>query len=305
MTRRAFPLVCIAALALASTNVAGQTPRTLEEALSQLESLQADQGRTLSEVEGLVEQRDVARRRLRQRVRVFYRMRRAGALPLSRGFDSLIRHQSRVDRLEHLVSRDARALRALSSRVSALGAESERLSVDVAAGEREVAARRSVENARVRELAMLSEMIEDPASWSGPSMDGFGLRVSGGGGSAYRLAQDRGNLPLPVGGSAQIADAEREGGQGLAITASAGVSVRAVGPGSVAYAAPHPAYGRLAIVDHGDGHYTVYGGLGRIGVRPGDEVQRDSPLGVVGASPIFFQVRRGTRPLPAREWLGI
>ena len=167
------------------------------------------------------------------------------------------------------------------------------------------AARQAVTD-RENELALIEQMMEDPAAWVGPSMgQGFGIRLSDPPSSGYRLLGDRGRLPLPVGGSATVRDAEREGGVGLELIAATGVSVRAVGPGTVSYAAPHPAYGRLVIVDHGDGHYTVYGGLGAITAQPGTPVERDTVLGAVGPQPVFFQVRRGTRPLPAREWLGI
>ena len=301
---RAFSITLVA-LAIAAP-AAAQSNGALDAALARAEALETQRERNEAEVEGLETQRRTARRRLRERVRAFYRMRRAGSLPLSGGFDSLIRHHSRVERLERLVARDAASLRRVSRRVDALRAESEHLEDELAASRRSLESLRRQEQSRSQELELLSQMIEDPAAWSGPSMqDPGGLRLSEPSGAAYRLTADRGRLPLPVGGSAQIADAEREGGQGLAITASAGVTVRAVAPGTVAYAAPHPAYGNLVIVDHRDGHYTVYGGVGRIGVRPGAEVGRDMPVGLVGAHPIFFQVRRGTRPLPAREWLGI
>lgn len=153
---------------------------------------------------------------------------------------------------------------------------------------------------------MLSEMIDDPVGFSGPSMgSGFGVRLTEPPPGGFQLAADRGRLPLPVAGSAEVRDAAREGGAGLELVVASGVTVRAVAPGRVSFAAEHPAYGRLVIVDHTDGHYTVYGGLGVVAVQPGGQVQRGSVLGAVGPQPVFFQVRRGTRPLPAREWLGI
>ncbi|HBQ17679.1 MAG TPA: peptidase, partial [Myxococcales bacterium] len=56
---------------------------------------------------------------------------------------------------------------------------------------------------------------------------------------------------------------------------------------------------------HGDGHYTVYGGLGAVAVQVGQQVPANTPLGTVGGQPLFFQVRRGTRALDARAWLGL
>jgi len=269
-------------------------------------TLRVERERAEAEVGALERQHATARQRLRGRVRALYRLRRAGALPLSEGFDALLRHQSRVQRLERLVGRDARAFRTIGRRVRSLRDEAERLAAEQERAERELAAARARQESQAHQLAVISEMIEDPAAWSGASVGGgFGLRLSDPPSLGYRLSDHRGALPLPVGGSAEVRDAEREGGAGLEMTTRTGVSVRAVGPGRVSYAARHPAYGNLVIVDHGDGHYTIYGGLGAIGVESGTEVAQGSALGAIGPQPLFFQIRRGTRPLPTRQWLGI
>lgn len=306
--------VAVFALGLAGS-AAGQGPMLaatgavptndgLAGALDALEQSTAERDRVNAEIEGLVTQRDAAQRRLHERVRALYRMRRAGVLPLAGGFQALLRHQSRVDRLERMVSRDVRGLATLRHRVSALRAETSTLAERVEQSEQRVSALREAEQAQMNELEVLSGMIEDPGAWSGASAPGFGLRLVDPP-SHIGLAAHRGSLPVPVAGSARLADAEREGGAGLELAATPGVTVRSVLGGRVAYAAPHPAYGRLVILDHGDGHYTVYGGLGALGVTVGQELPTDAVLGTVGAQPVFFQVRRGTRPLPAREWLGL
>ena len=293
--------------AFEATAGAGSDPTSssrIDSAVHQVESLRTQQQRADAEIGVLRSQYAAARGRLRLRVRTLQRLRRAGALPLSSGFDAMLRHQSRVTRLERIVSRDARAFRTIGRRVEVLREEAVRLGEAVTAGEQRVETLRREQASERSQLELLSRMIEDPAGWSGAGA-GYGIRLSGSTASAERLSDHQGSLPLPVGGSAQIRDAEREGGEGLEFTAHAGVTARSVGAGTVSYAAPHPAYGQLVIVDHGDGHYTVYGGLGAISVRAGAQVRRDSVLGAVGPQPLFFQVRRGTRPLPARRWLGI
>ncbi|HJL19264.1 MAG TPA: peptidoglycan DD-metalloendopeptidase family protein [Sandaracinaceae bacterium LLY-WYZ-13_1] len=276
----------------------------LGAALGRMEEATARRARVDTELEALVSQRDAARRRLRTRIRALYRMQRAGMLPLAGGFEALLRHRARVERLERMVEHDLSGLRTLRRRVGALRARASRVAGEVERAEARVGALRAREESRERELETLSRMIEDPAAWSGPSST-FGVRPSGGSAAAPSFVEARGSLPLPVGGSATLRDAEREGGAGLELSASPGVTVRAVGAGRVAFAAPHPAYGRLVIVDHGGGFYTVYGGLGAVAVSVGASVARDAVLGTVGDRAVFFQVRRGTRPLPAREWLGI
>ncbi|MFK7990739.1 MAG: murein hydrolase activator EnvC [Sandaracinaceae bacterium] len=258
--------------------------------------------RVESEIEGLVAQRDGARQRVRSRVRVLYRLRRAGVLPLAGGFEALIRHVGRVDRLERMVSEDVASLSRLSRRVAALSSETTRLNDALLQAQARVESDRTQRENETAQMQLLGQMIEDPAAWSnGP---GFGVRYADGT-PPSSFAQRRGALPLPVSGSATVAPATREGGEGVELTASRGVSVRAVEGGRVAYAAPHAAYRQLVIVDHGDGYFTVYGGLASIGVGAGHSVARDAVVGTVGDEPVFFQVRRGSRPLPARAWLGI
>ncbi|MCB9593452.1 MAG: peptidoglycan DD-metalloendopeptidase family protein [Sandaracinaceae bacterium] len=312
MRRLASTTLGATALALAGLLLggpaSGQVTPDVGVATREVATVRAERERAQTEVAALRAQQSNARRRLRERVRMLHRLRRAGSLPMASGFDAVLRHQARVARLERLVGRDARAFQTIGRRVSELEAEETRLESAERDSEARLVALRREEDERQSEMQLIEQMMEDPAAWVGPSMgmgQGFGIRLSDAPARGYQLAQERGRLPLPVGGSAQVRDAEREGGAGLEIITSAGVSVRAVGPGTVSYASTHPAYGRLVIVDHGDGHYTVYGGLGAITTRSGSPIEREAVLGAVGPQPVFFQVRRGTRPLPAREWLGI
>ncbi len=276
----------------------------IASATAAVEGASSRRDRVGAEIEGLVTRRSAAQRRLRERVQALYRMRRAGMLPLAGGFDALLRHQSRIERLERMIDRDLGALRTLRARVAALQEENARLAGAVEQSERELSAlrerRAALEQATLGMWAALApQLAPEPSPWS----SGFGLRVQGE--PQVGFAALHGRLPLPVGGSATLADAEREGGAGLELTASPGASARSVAPGRVAYAAPHPAYGRLVILDHGDGYYTVYGGLASITAQVGQTLPADAPLGSLASSPLFFQVRRGTRPMPPREWLGI
>ena len=276
----------------------------LEAIETELARATTERDRVQAELSGLEERTDEARRRLVDRFRALYRLRRAGALPLAGGFDALLAHQARIQRLERMVVRDARGMTALRGRALALREELNRQNDELAETEERATRVRDRQDARERELQALSAMIEEPSDYvGGGATGGFGVRVHGE--PTRGFAAERGRLPLPVAGSAQLADATREGGAGLALTASNGVTVRAVYRGRVAFGASHPGYGRLVIVDHGDNHYSVYGGLGAIGVRVGQTVDRDSVLGLVGPQPLFFQVRRGTRPLDARAWLGL
>ncbi len=280
---------------------AGSLPESIEAldariaaAQSTVDRLGAARRRVDTEREALLEQRGTAQRRLRSRVHALYRMRRAGLLPLAGGFEALLRHQSRVERLERMVGRDMQGLEALQQRITALQEHTAHVAADAERAERELTAlreRRGVLERAAQSAWARASAYDEVRPLDAPPSLGF--------------SRQRGQLPLPVSGGVRLQEAQREGGAGLEVLTSAGVAVRPVGPGRVAYAAPHPTYGRLVIVDHGEGFYTVYGGLGVIVASVGQTVAPDSVLGSSSGLPVFFQVRHGTRPLSAREWLGI
>lgn len=257
---------------------------------TELERATVARERVRAEIEGLLTERAAAQRRLRARVNALTRARRSGLLPLAEGFDALVRHRSRLQRLERMVAHDSAALRMLESRVAALRDEGARLAGEAERSEAELASLRA-RRAELEQASIVRWTDGQQADWGGFPRPGF---------SALR-----GQLAMPVAGHAQFRDAEREGGAGVEITAAPGTAVRAVAAGRVAYAARHPSYGWLVIVDQGEGYYTVYGGLGAVTVSVGTLVEPDATLGSTGEQPLFFQVRRGTLPLTAREWLGI
>jgi septal ring factor EnvC (AmiA/AmiB activator) len=91
--------------------------------------------------------------------------------------------------------------------------------------------------------------------------------------------------------------------------AAAGLPVRAVAGGRVRYAGWFRGYGRLVILDHGGGYYTVSGHLAELRVAVGDAVASGAEIGTVGdtgslSGPrVYFEIRRGAEALDPREWL--
>ena len=67
--------------------------------------------------------------------------------------------------------------------------------------------------------------------------------------------------------------------------------------------------GLLVIVDHGDGYMTLYGYNETILKSAGDWVAPGDVLATVGdsggqAQPgLYFEIRKGTRPLNPRRWV--
>ena len=286
----------------------------IAENLARVEHAQTRQAQIDTEITGLAEKRQEAEGRLHERARALYRVRRAGMLPVAGGFDALLAHLARVQRLSRMVKNDLDTMAFLEERGAALRAEKNELAQ--ALDEAQLALRaleaRKEELERSRRSASLfkdtlrGERRDEPDE----SLSYGRIRVSGdmddlGDG----FSEMRGELALPVQGSMRIGEASREGASGLEFYGRPGGPVRAAADGRVAFARDYGAYGLMVILDHGSSFYTVYGGLGSTDVQVGDWVGMSTRLGTLDtAGPdaiLFFEVRRGTRPLDARSWLGL
>ena len=90
---------------------------------------------------------------------------------------------------------------------------------------------------------------------------------------------------------------------GVDIIAPRGTPVRATADGVVVHAAYMSGYGRLVVIDHGNGIRTYYAHLSRFTVIAGQEIRRGEILGNVGSSGrvtsphLHYEVRRGGNPL--------
>jgi murein DD-endopeptidase MepM/ murein hydrolase activator NlpD len=91
--------------------------------------------------------------------------------------------------------------------------------------------------------------------------------------------------------------------KGVDITAPTGTSVHTTADGVVVQAEMvSGGYGRLIIVDHGNGIQTYYAHLSKIMVRVGQEVRRSEIIGQVGTSGrttaphLHYEVRVGGTP---------
>jgi murein DD-endopeptidase MepM/ murein hydrolase activator NlpD len=95
-------------------------------------------------------------------------------------------------------------------------------------------------------------------------------------------------------------EAHNEFHSGVDISAVMGTSVHAAADGVVEYAASvGDGYGKMVVIDHGNGLQTRYAHLSRFEVIPGQEIRRGEILGYSGntgrvTSPhLHFEVRRG------------
>jgi septal ring factor EnvC (AmiA/AmiB activator) len=96
---------------------------------------------------------------------------------------------------------------------------------------------------------------------------------------------------------------------GLGIGASLGAGVRSIAAGEVVLAENVGTYGPTVIIQHGGGDYTVYGSLGRIDVRKGQNVTKGQVIGTVGAADpdlpphLHLEIRPKGRAVDPLEWL--
>ena len=287
----------------------------IAENLARVEHAQTRQAQIDTEISGLASTREEAEGRLHERARALYRVRRAGMLPVAGGFDALMAHLARTQRLSRMVKNDLETMEQLEERGAALRSEKNELADALREAQIELQALESkkeeIERSR-RSATLFEETLrgEPQAAPRDDSMSYGRIRVTGdmedlGEG----FANMRGQLALPVQGSMRIGESSREGAPGLEFYGRSGGPVRAAADGKVAFAREYGAYGLMVILDHGGSFYTVYGGLGSTDVQVGDWVGMSTRVGTLDtAGPdaiLFFEVRRGTRPLDARSWLGL
>jgi murein hydrolase activator len=97
--------------------------------------------------------------------------------------------------------------------------------------------------------------------------------------------------------------------RGIEIAVREGEPVRAVSEGQVAYADWYKGYGKLVIIEHGPGFYTLYGNLSRLDLNKGDPVNRGQVLGLAGetgslkGAKLYFEIRRNGEAQDPLTWL--
>lgn len=97
--------------------------------------------------------------------------------------------------------------------------------------------------------------------------------------------------------------------KGIEIRASQGGVIRSVFDGVVAFADWMRGYGLLAIVDHGEGYFSLYAHASKLLVNVGDMVRSTQPIGEIGdtgltgENTLYFEWRQGGEALDPLAWL--
>lgn len=96
--------------------------------------------------------------------------------------------------------------------------------------------------------------------------------------------------------------------QGVLIDAETGTSVEAISAGKIVFADWFRNMGLLIIIDHGDGYMSLYGHNQNLLKNTGDWVLAGEKIATVGDSggqsdtALYFEIRKGAKPLNPSRW---
>ncbi len=132
--------------------------------------------------------------------------------------------------------------------------------------------------------------------------------------SEQPFSRHKGKLTWPIAGTLLHDFGQpRVGGRikwnGVVLAAPPGREVRSVYHGRIAFADWLAGMGLLVIVDHGEGYMTLYGYNETILKNTGDWVAPGDVIATVGDSggqsqtSLYFELRRGTKPINPRVWV--
>ncbi len=127
----------------------------------------------------------------------------------------------------------------------------------------------------------------------------------------------RGRIPWPVSGEiispfGKFKNREFNAvvdNSGIQIKAPPGTPIRAVAGGLVRFADWFKGYGKLVILDHGQGYYSLYAQASELNVSEGQEVLSGQVIGSVGdtgslvGSSLYFEIRKNGVPQDPQRWL--
>jgi septal ring factor EnvC (AmiA/AmiB activator) len=127
----------------------------------------------------------------------------------------------------------------------------------------------------------------------------------------------RGKLPFPVQGRILSTFGKNENPKfntftlqkGVEIEAPLGAEIRAIHGGRVLYSDWFKGYGKIMIIDHGEGFYTLSGHVSSLMRQVGEDVRSGDVVALVGdtgslrGSCLYFEIRHRGKPLDPLEWL--
>lgn len=305
-------LVATSAAAYTPTGRRGDSGDATRDFEQLLRVLDAEQSKLETELAAIDPKLDMVQKRTVARGRAYYRLVRAGLLPVGGGFDALVDHAAAVERLRAALGRDLELAEKLRARRETLAIELKRVRAQRAPLMIQA-------DAMTRASAVMKQAEERRAAFErafGRGGRSDHLTVYGASGVALDdplapFPEMKGRLSFPLSGRAEIQRPTEPAGepQGVVLLASRDTAVRAVYPGRVVFAGPSHV-GDAVILEHGGGWYTVYGSLDHLEVKVGEELRERGRLGWVlrygSKQPsLHFEIRNGDKLVDAAPWLGL
>ena len=138
---------------------------------------------------------------------------------------------------------------------------------------------------------------------------------------AYPFQELQAKLDFPVAGDVlrRFGDADGTGheSQGTTLAANPGALVTAPADGWIVFAGTFRSYGRMIILNAGEGYHLVLSGMDRVNVREGQFVVAGEPLAVMGEKRVasvnaltletdkptlYIEFRKNGKPVDSRPW---
>lgn len=284
-----------------------------------------------------------ARELLKRRLRAIYKQGQLGYLRLLLSAEGLDQMGRRMKYLQAIAMEDQRVARVYLRTISDLGSkrsELERYKADLNQNQRELKERqREIAEQRRKRGALLARVREEKAEHLRAIKDleeasrqlqalisrlqaeeriakKRGVEVPAFTGDS-KFAGMKGRLPWPTLGSLTSLYGRQEHpkfrtityNRGIGISAPEGREIAAVYDGVVLYADWFQGYGKLLIIDHGGGYFTLYAHASELLVKPGDKVAGRQIIAKVGDTgslegpQLYFEVRYRGKPEDPLSWL--
>lgn len=130
--------------------------------------------------------------------------------------------------------------------------------------------------------------------------------------ASAQFAARRGNLPYPASGRFLHRYGEQRGVDetysGMVIQTAARAPVTAPYRGKVVFSGSFMDYGPMVIIQHDDAYHSVIAGMDVVEVEPGQPVNEEEMLGVMGNTPdtrkLYFELRKNSKAIDPTAWMG-
>ena len=287
-------------------------------------------------IAGLMQEKERLTGLLEQRLVAMYKMKKGGVMQPLFSSDSVYDFGRRYKYINKIVEFDADLLKDYRENQSLLEVEKERLNefqaeafslknavenkkdeIEEEKNKKEtilitIKKEKDIQLVAIREMENASKELQSFLDKFKKDMidNAVGIPASG-------FAAMRGHLPMPVNGKIVSMYGKIEHpkfhtvtfNNGIEIAANMGAEIKSVYKGRVAYSGWFRGYGKVMIVDHGEGYYTLFARLSKVikdvnsPVEKGDVIALVGDTGSIKGPHLYFEVRKKGVPLDPLNWL--